>query len=484
MTETTHTYRSPMPVAADHLYAWHANPGVLQRLTPPWLDVRIEEEGGIADGDTAQLRVPVAGPLGFTWELEHESLPDGLGFADIQRSGPFRSWRHEHRFEAGDAGSSVLVDCLTYGLPFGAAGETLAGGRLERTLDELFAFRHRRTRLDLTRHGTVNQGPLHVAITGATGLVGAQLVAFLQTGGHTVSRIVRKSTGADDEMLWDPARGEIDAQAIEGLDAVVHMAGASIGSWPWSQKRKAAIRDSRVNGTKLLARTLSGLQRPPAVLVSTSAVGYYGSRGDEVLSETSPSGSGFLADVCRDWEAAAQPAAAAGIRVVHPRFGVVLAGEGGMLPLVAKVVRAGIGGPLGNGRQYLAWIALDDLLGIILEAILNPALEGPVNAVAPQAITNAEFTRALGTVLHRPTIVPAPAFAIRAVTGELADNVILTSQRVEPSRLQSHGFRFAFPTIDTALRHELGRSAGHAEVDAAATGIQPSPDTFRTRDAA
>ena len=202
---------------------WHANPGALQRLTPPWLNVRIEEEGGIADGDTARLRVPVAGPLRFTWQLEHESLSDGPGFADIQRTGPFRTWRHEHRFEHDTNGGSTLVDQVTYELPLGRAGETLVGGSVSGRIDEMFAFRHRRTRTDLARHAAASTGPLRIAITGATGLVGSQLVAFLRTGGHTVSRIVRKVTGAGDEILWDPARGEIDAQALEGMDAVVHM---------------------------------------------------------------------------------------------------------------------------------------------------------------------------------------------------------------------------------------------------------------------
>ena len=484
MTETTHTYRSTIPVAVDALHAWHASPGALQRLTPPWLGVRILQEGGITNGQTARLRVPVAGPFRFTWQLVHEPLTDGLGFVDIQQSGPFRSWRHEHRFEtAGDA-SSVLEDRLTYDLPLGSAGDMVAGDRVSRRLDELFAFRHRRTRIDLARHAAAPAAPLHIAITGATGLVGSRLVAFLRSGGHTVSRVVRRPTGAADEIAWDPARGEIDTRALEGLDAVVHMAGATIGSWPWSERRKTVIRDSRVDGTDLLARTLAGLHAPPKVLVSTAAVGWYGSRDDDILTESAAPGSGFLASVCREWEAAARPAADAGIRVVHPRFGVVMAGEGGMLPLVAKVFQAGIGGPLGDGRQYFAWIGLDDLLGVLLESIVNPALEGPINAVAPQATTNADFTRALGKVLRRPTLFRAPAFAIRALTGDMGEDVILTSQRVVPTRLAEHGFHFAFPTIETALRHELGQSFGHPEVDAATMLTQSTPSPIRTRDTA
>jgi hypothetical protein len=237
----------------------------------------------------------------------------------------------------------------------------------------------------------------------------------------------------------------------------VHLAGASIAGGLWTRKRKAAIRDSRIDGTQLLAKTLATLDQPPAVLVSTSAVGYYGSRGDEVLTETSAPGEGFLSDVVKDWEAAATPAATAGIRVVYPRFGVVLAGEGGMLPLISLPFRFGTGGPLGNGRQYFSWIAIDDLVGILFEAIVNDDLSGPVNAVAPQEVTNAEFTRTLARVLRRPAFFRVPAPIMKAAAGQLAEEVILVSQRTRPTVLQDTGFQFAFPTLEQALRYELGK---------------------------
>lgn len=484
MTETPRTYRSPIDTSSEALHAWHAQPGALQRLTPPWKAVRILDEGGIAAGETARLRVPVAGPLGFDWRLVHQRLEHGDGFADVQLSGPFRAWRHEHRFEPRGEEASVLVDHLSYELPLGAAGRLAAGPSIARNLDELFAFRHRRTRMDLARHAAAGSPPLHIAITGATGLVGRRLVPFLQGGGHTVSRIVRKPTGAPDEIAWDPARGQIDRDALEGVDAVIHLAGASIAGGLWTQRRKAAIRDSRVDGTALLARTLASLHTPPKVFVSTSAVGYYGSRRDTMLTEDASFGTGFLADVCREWEAAARPAADAGIRVVNPRFGVIMAGEGGMLPILRRVFGLGIGGPLGSGKQYFAWIGLDDLLGILLEAIVNPSLEGPVNAVAPQETTNAEFTRALGKVLQRPTLFKVPALPVRALAGDMANDLILTSQRVIPARLADHGFPFAFSTIEAAVRHELGRSTGHPEVEAGTTLERQVTPVVATRTAA
>ncbi|MCC6705818.1 MAG: TIGR01777 family protein [Thermomicrobiales bacterium] len=311
----------------------------------------------------------------------------------------------------------------------------------------------------MSDHTATLSPPLRIAVTGATGLVGSRLVPFLRAGGHTVHRIVRTPTGAPDQIAWNPQRGEIDAAALEGVDAVVHLAGESIAGGRWNAARKERIRSSRIEGTTLLARTLAGLDRPPAVLVSTSAVGYYGDRGGQRLTEASGSGEGFLAEVCRVWEASADPARAAGIRVVHPRFGVVLAGEGGLLKQLSLPFRFGLGGKIGNGEQYLSWIAIDDLLTLLLEAIRNDALDGAVNAVAPGAVTNAEFTEALGRTLHRPTFLPLPAFAARAAFGEMADELLLVSQRAEPAVLHNAGFHFIYPDITSALGHELAPGA-------------------------
>jgi uncharacterized protein (TIGR01777 family) len=276
-------------------------------------------------------------------------------------------------------------------------------------------------------------------------------------------------------VSWNPATGEINAAALEGLDAVVNLAGVSLFAPRWTASRKEAIRKSRIDGTRLLAHTLAALNDKPAVFVSTSAVGFYGDRGDTVLTEHEPHGQGFLADTCHAWEAAATPAAEAGIRVVHPRFGVVMAGEGGMLPLVAKVFQLGAGGKLGSGRQYLSWIALDDLLGILLESIANEQLRGPVNAVAPVPVTNAEFTAALAGVLHRPSFMPAPAVALRLAGGQMMEELALASQRAVPACLDKHGFPFAFPAIEHALRHELGRFE-HAQMPAGMpTGMSSNP---------
>ena len=298
---------------------------------------------------------------------------------------------------------------------------------------------------------------MKILVTGSTGLVGSALIPALKSSGHQIVRLVRSKPKDASEVYWNPEQGTINAVELEGLDAVVHLAGENLAAGRWTDEKKQRIRESRVKGTRLLSETLAQLNEKPAVLVSASAVGFYGNRGDEILTEQSASGSDFLAEVCREWELATQAAAQAGIRVVNLRFGVIFSGEGGALKKMLTPFRLGVGGKLGSGRQYLSWIAIDDVVGAIEHALTNDSLRGAVNAVAPQAVTNREFTKTLGRVLSRPTILPVPAFAARLAFGEMADATLLSSQRVEPERLNEAGYTFKYPTLEAALRHVLNK---------------------------
>lgn len=309
---------------------------------------------------------------------------------------------------------------------------------------------------------------MHIAVTGSRGLVGSALVPYLTDAGHRVTRMVREP-GTPGTIAWDTARGVEDLAQLEGVDAVVHLAGEGLAAGRWSVDRKAEIRRSRVEGTERLCESLAMVPRPPRVLVTASAIGFYGDRGDEILSECSAPGSDYLAQLCRDWEQATAIASQVGIRVVQLRFGVVLSPAGGALQRMLLPFKLGVGGRLGPGTQFWSWIALNDAVGAIHHALVTEDLEGPVNAVAPAPVTNAEFAHTLARVLRRPALAPMPAFVARLAFGELADALLLASQRVAPLRLNASGYRFRHPDLENALRALLRRER-RAAVAAARTG--------------
>lgn len=305
--------------------------------------------------------------------------------------------------------------------------------------------------------GTLMSQTNTVLVTGSTGLVGTALVVALEAAGRRVVRAVRREVrDPATELRWDPVRGEIDRQRLAGVDAVVHLAGANIAGRRWTAAYKQQIRASRVAGTRLLSEALAALPEGPRVFACASAIGYYGDRGPAVLDESSAPGEGFLPEVCLEWEEACQPARAAGIRTVNLRIGVVLSPLGGALAKMLTPFKLGVGGVVGDGQQFLSWIALDDLVSAIQYALGDAQLSGAVNLVAPQPATNREFTKTLGRVLHRPTIFPMPAFAARLAFGEMADELLLSSTRVEPRRLLESGFQFRYPQLQPALEHLLG----------------------------
>ena len=456
MTQTF-TRSITVPVDVATLFAWHDRPGAFERLSAPWDRPRVlVHEGGIRDGARVVLQVS-AGPVSTTWEIEHRDYIQNVQFRDVMKSGPFESFVHTHSFAPSGPVSSTLTDTIEYALPLGAVGTAVGGWYARDSLDRVFAYRHALMAGDLERHAEFAHKPrMRVGITGASGFLGSQLTAFLSTGGHTVIRIGRGEVSPGKvDVNWDPARGKLDPKSLEGLDAIVHLAGSPIAE-RWSVEHKRDIRDSRVESTSLLAHAITQLSRKPRVLLSASAIGIYGSRGDELLDERSQPGTDWLAQVGVNWERATEPAAKAGVRVVNFRTGIVQGAAGGALERLLPIFRVGAGGRLGDGKQWMSPVAFDDHIGAMHFLLMRDDIRGPVNIVAPDAITNAQFTEVLASVLGRPAFAHAPAFAIKLAFGEMAEWTILASQRVMPTVLQNAGFRYRHPTLEQMLKFELG----------------------------
>ena len=452
--------RTRLNHAIGDVFAWHMRPGALDRLIPPWENVTIERrEGTPATGGRVAFLVR-RGAAEIRFEVRHTDFEQDRFFRDEQVRGPFTRWVHTHRFEPEDEGGCTVEDHVDWELPMGAAGRLLGGSTVESELERFFAFRHRRLQNDLDRIERHGDGPrLAVAVTGSSGLIGRTLCNVLTTGGHRVVRLVRnrKKLGSED-ALWNPIEGRVEEEKLEGLDAVVHLAGEPLLGLRWTEEKKKRIWASRVKGTEHLSRALAHLRRPPRVLVSASAVGFYGNRRDKRLSESSKPGRGFLAELCKAWEAATPSAARMGIRVVHLRIGLTLTPAGGALGTMLLPFKIGVGGRLGSGRQYVSWIDHDDLLSLILHVIRTPSIRGAVNATAPFPVSNSTFTGTLGRVLGRPTLIPLPALALKALLGEMGKEMLLQGQRVQPAVAEATGFKFMYPGLEESLRYQLGRS--------------------------
>jgi uncharacterized protein (TIGR01777 family) len=443
-------YESVVDHPLAEVFAWHTRPGAMTRLVPPWQPMSVVAEAqSLADG-----RAVLGLPGGLRWVAQHD--PSGFDppyrFVDELSSDGLTSWparivgwwRHTHEFSEAPGGTRVY-DHVDTSVPAVALRAT-------------FGYRHRQLSDDLAAHrAAANAGmrPTVVAVTGASGLVGSALSAFLSTGGHRVIRLVRRPARNELERQWNPDRPAPDL--LSGVDAVVHLAGASIAG-RFTDRHKAAIRDSRIEPTRRLADAAALADDGPAIFISASAIGYYGfDRGDALLCEESVRGDGFLADVVADWEAATAPAAEAGLRVVTVRTGIVQSARGGTLRLMRPLFTAGLGGRLGSGEQWLAWIGLDDLLDVYHRALYDDRVAGPVNAVAPEPVRNADYTRALAGVLNRPALLPVPSLGPRLLLGRRgARELAEANQRVVPTKLQALGHRFRRSHLTDALAHELG----------------------------
>ncbi|KHO22149.1 TIGR01777 family protein [Mycolicibacterium setense] len=444
-------YSSIIDAPAEEVFAWHGRPA-FTRLSPPWQPMRLKTEASsLRDG-----RAELALPGGLRWVAQHQAdaYDPPRRFVDkIAGAAPASwpaalavRWKHIHDFEPVDATHTRMTDRV----------ETPVPGQF---LRPMFAYRHRQLADDLAAHRQAReQGltPMTVAVTGASGLVGSALTAFLSTGGHNVIRLVRHPPSKPDERQWDTS--DPDPELLDGVDAVIHLAGASIAG-RFTDKHRRAIRDSRIEPTRKLAELAAHADAGPRVLISASAVGFYGhDRGDEVLTESSERGDGFLADVVADWEAALAPAEGAGVRVVRVRTGIVQSPSGGTLRLLRPLFAAGLGGRIGDGQQWLPWIGIDDLVDIYHRALWDNQMSGPVNAVAPEPVRNADYTDTLGHVLHRPTFLPVPALGPRLLLGDQgARELACASQRAVPAVLSAAEHRFRHPHLDQALRHVLGR---------------------------
>lgn len=450
-------YRSHIPAPAEEVFNWHARPGAFQRLLPPWEPVEIvSQTGGIENGATLILKVGTF-PLKHTWVAEHRDFVQGYQFRDVQVKGPFARWEHTHRVDPQGDGACRLHDHITYALPGLGFGELFMGRRLRRRLQRMFVYRHNITAEDVAAHQRYRDRPrMTIAMTGTHGMIGKQLSAFLTTGGHRVLALVRGEP-LEGQLHWDPEIGVTNPEALEGIDAVIHLAGENISEGRWTDAKKTRIADSRIKGTRSLVESILKLEKKPKCFIMASAIGYYGERGEEIVTELNRPGDGFLADVCREWEAASLAAQEAGVRVVGVRMGVVLTLAGGALQKMIGPFSHGLGGVIGNGEQYWSWVTIDDVIGAFHHALMNDSISGPLNAVAPSAATNREFTKTLGYVLRRPTIIPMPGSLATMLFGEMADSLLLGSVRVDPMRLTQTGYQFRHPDLESALRHLLGR---------------------------
>lgn len=450
------TYQTKFPYSKQKLYNWHTRKGALQRLLPPWEKTTvISQKGGIAPGGEVYLRMHF-GPIPFKFVAHHVHEQKGQKFRDIQHRGPFSNWSHTHIFSDTENNGSILTDNVEYTLPCHQLLPSPIKKFVGRELQRSFQHRENILQNDLKRHQTYSQRPLRILISGASGVIGKHLLPFLTTGGHQVWTLVRrKPREGANEIYWNPAKNEIDTQAIPELDAVIHLAGEYIGLGRWSDKKKKRVIESRTKGTDLLARTLLKLPTKPKVFLSSSAIGYYGNRRQENISETTSSGPDFLSHICKVWEEAAKPATDGGIRTVLMRMGIGLSCQGGALQ---KLISAPIGyvRRFGDGQQNFSWISMDDLIAAILHCIHTTVLEGPVNIVSPNPVTNEELIASMAELTKRPFLPGAPATLLKLLYGEMAKEILLSSCHASADKLLNSGFVFHHPTLNEALRSQLG----------------------------
>jgi uncharacterized protein (TIGR01777 family) len=452
------TSRINAPV--HEVFHWHERSGALERLTPPWDPIElIFKTPGIHRGARTIMKIPARPlPIKLTWVAEHTAYTQNRSFQDQQLKGPFKHWVHTHTFTP-DGSVCQMEDRVEYALPAYLLGPLIGNAAIRRKLERIFHYRHATLAQDLEHHRLhTNLRRLTILISGASGVVGSALIPFLTTGGHRVIRLARNPrTSKPDEIYWNPSEGYLDLKGIGPVDAAIHLSGENIGQGRWTAQKKQKIIDSRNTSTRLIAETLAGLSSPPGVLICASAIGYYGDRGDHIMTEANECGADFISGVCNDWENGAAPAMDKGIRVAFLRIGVVLTPRGGALKKFFLPFNLGLGGRIGTGKQYMSWISIDDLIYAVHHILHDGSLYGPVNLVTPQPVSNATFAKTLGRVLRRPTFLPIPAAVIKGLYGKMGREILLASTRVVPQKMIDAGFKFCYPELESALKHLLGK---------------------------
>ena len=465
MTISTYKSELEVPVPVDQLFSWHENPGAFERLTPPFEPVKVKKRKGGIDGGEVHLQMNL-GPIPLPWVARHHDYIKNEQFLDEQVSGPFASWNHAHLFEKIDAKSSKLIDKIDYKLPFGTVGKTFGGAFAEQKIKQMFAYRRNITKNDLVSQSKYSGSQLNIAVTGGSGLIGSQLKPYLTTAGHSVENIVR-GRPQNGELSWNLENKTMSN--LSGKDVVVHLAGEPISKplggmipLPWTKWKRNEILRSRVEGTKLISEHIASLNNPPKVMICASAVGYYGDRGEDLLSESEESGDDYFSHVVSEWEKAAQPAIDAGIRVVFLRIAPVMSPLGGALQVLGNAARLGSSPPVAGGKQWWSWISLDDVVDVIYHSIINEKLSGPVNVASPNPVRQKEWASTLAKVIWGrfgplTGLIPVPGFVLKTLLGEFGDVLALSSIKIDSSKLLDSGYKFRFENLEDCFRHLLGK---------------------------
>jgi uncharacterized protein (TIGR01777 family) len=448
---------SHYPCSAAQLYDWHSREGALERLLPPWEKTRVvSRKGGIDPGGRVVLRMH-NGPIPFSFHAHHvENIP-GKMFRDIQEKGPFSSWSHCHYFN-DVPGGCILEDRVSYSLPLQRILPRAVISYVTKSLHQVFQHREKLVLEDIKLHMRCSTSPLKILISGASGVLGQELIPLLTTGGHQVWTLVRRTPDRKkNEVFWDPLHGVLKAEDLPELDGVIHLAGEYIGLSRWSEEKKQRVIDSRVDGTRLLAKTIASLKKKPKVMLCASAVGYYGNSSRRDIDESQSQGDDFISRVCRLWEQAAEPARESGIRTLFLRLGVGLTPRGGALQKILASSPLGFIRRFGSGQQYISWISTDDMISAIMHCLSCESLEGPVNIAAPRPVTNVEFMATLAKIAKRPLLFPVPAGLLQMMYGQMASEILLSGCHVSSKKLTRSGFTFRHPTLELALCRLLGK---------------------------